>query len=310
MLNARRSGLLLAGLILLTACQGGGTPGAGGTGAGSPAGTAAAGGDDLLAEIQERGVLRVSTDPNYAPQSFLTPEGEFVGFDIDVATEIANRLGVDVAFETPSFDAVVAGGWAGRWDVSVGSITVTEERQAVLDFTEPYYFTPAQMAATVASGITTLEQLAGRRVCVGASTTYLLWLQGTLELPDGADITPPPENIEPVTLETDQLCAQTIASGRTDFEGFLSSSTTIAAAMSAGTPIVLVGNPVFYEPLAVATDKAGPPHDELQAELDRIVREMHEDGTLSRLSETWFCSSPDDEPPCDEGQGLDLTTRE
>ena len=57
------------------------------------------------------------------------------------------RLGVEVEFTDPTFDAVVAGNWSGRWDMSVGSVTVTEDRLEVLDFTQPYYFTPAQMAA-------------------------------------------------------------------------------------------------------------------------------------------------------------------
>ena len=55
-----------------------------------------------------------------------------------------------------------------------------------------------------------------------------------------------------------------------------------------------VGDPVFFEALAVATDKKGPPHAELQRELDRIVKEMHADGTLSNFSKKWF-------------DGLDLT---
>jgi len=102
--------------------------------------------DGLLAQICEAGVIVVSTDPAYPPQSFLNEEtGEYEGFDIDVATEIASRLGVDVEFTDPAFDAVVAGNWGGRWDMSVGSVTVTEERTQVLDFTQPYYFTPAQM---------------------------------------------------------------------------------------------------------------------------------------------------------------------
>ena len=58
---------------------------------------------DLLAEICEKGVLTVSTDPAYPPASSLNEQtGEYEGFDIDVATEIANRLGVDVAWETPA----------------------------------------------------------------------------------------------------------------------------------------------------------------------------------------------------------------
>jgi len=108
--------------------------------------------DGHFAEVCDAGVLIVSTDPAYPPQSFLNEStGEYEGFDIDVATEIATRLGVVVEFTDPTFDAVVAGGWGGRWDVSVGSVTVTEERKSVLDFTRPYYFTPAQMAVYDAS---------------------------------------------------------------------------------------------------------------------------------------------------------------
>lgn len=104
--------------------------------------------DGYLAQVCEAGVIVVSTDPAYPPQSFLNEEtGEYEGFDIEVAREIGTRLGVDVEFTDPTFDAVVAGGWSGRWDMSVGSVTILEERRAVLDFTQPYYFTPAQMAA-------------------------------------------------------------------------------------------------------------------------------------------------------------------
>ena len=54
----------------------------------------------------------------------------------------------------------------------------------MLDFSDPYYYTPAQMAASTASGITTLEGLAGKTVCVGEATTYLDWLNGTARLRD------------------------------------------------------------------------------------------------------------------------------
>jgi Bacterial extracellular solute-binding proteins, family 3. len=52
--------------------------------------------------------------------------------------------------------------------------------------------------------------------------------------------------------------------------------------------MIVVGDPVFFEPLAVATDKSGPPHAELQAALDQIVKEMHADGTLTAFSKKWF----------------------
>jgi ABC-type amino acid transport substrate-binding protein len=103
--------------------------------------------DGHLAAVCEAGVIVVSTDPAYPPQSFLNEEtGEYEGFDIDVAREIGTRLGVDVEFTDPTFDAAVAGNWGGRWDMSVGSVTVTTERMEVLDFTQAYYYTPAQLS--------------------------------------------------------------------------------------------------------------------------------------------------------------------
>lgn len=128
----------------LTSQEGGDEPA---SESGGEAACASGDNDGHLAAVCEAGVLIVSTDPAYPPQSFLNEStGDYEGFDIDVATEIATRLGVDVEFTDPTFDAVVAGNWGGRWDVSVGSVTVTEERKEVLDFTQPYYFTPAQMA--------------------------------------------------------------------------------------------------------------------------------------------------------------------
>ena len=91
-----------------------------------------------------RGELKVSTDPAYPPQSSLNEKtGKYEGFDIDVATEVAHRLGVKVAWETPSWEVITAGSWNDRWQMSVGSMTPTNDRQKVLDFSQPYYYTPA-----------------------------------------------------------------------------------------------------------------------------------------------------------------------
>ena len=280
--------------IVLSACSSGG----GSSTKPSAAASGAAGGDpnDLLAKIKAAGVIKVGTDPAYPPQSELKPDGTFEGFDIDVANEVAKRLGVTVKFDTPDFTVVEAGKWAGRFDISVGSVTITEARKAVLDFTEPYYFTPAQTTATNVSGITTLDGLAGETICVGAGTTYFQWLEGTLKLGDGSALTPVPAGAKATTLKTDKDCALSAKSRPKDFEGWLSSSTTVADAVKGGAPFVNVGDPVFFEPLAIATDKSGPPHAELQAALDKIIKDMHTDGTLSTFSKKWF-------------EGQDLTTK-
>ena len=67
---------------------------------------------DLLDAVTAAGKLLVSTDPNYAPQSFLNDKGELDGFDVEVAKEVAKRLGVEVEFVTPDWDMITGGNWA------------------------------------------------------------------------------------------------------------------------------------------------------------------------------------------------------
>jgi polar amino acid transport system substrate-binding protein len=246
---------------------------------------------DLLAEICERGRLIAFTDPAYPPQSFLNETtGEYEGFDIDVTNEIAERLGIpEVEFTTPSFDLVVAGNWSGRFDIAVGSVTVTEERKEILDFTQPYYFTPAQLATHTDSGITEVAGFAGETVCVGEATTYLDWLEGTLTLPpEAGEVATPPEGVVSTTLPTDLDCAEAWRSGRFEFNGWLTAQPTAQQAADEDYPVVLVGDPVFYEPLAVALDASVENNDVYHAAVDAIIGEMHADGTLTELSETWY----------------------
>lgn len=291
--------LLLLLCLALAACGGAGEPAAEEPAADTAAEQPAAGtgeetaADGLLADILERGVVRVSTDPNYEPQSFLDENGEFVGFDVDVAREIAARLGVEVEFVTPDWDVITAGNWGGQWDMSVGSMTVTTARQEVLNFASPpYYYTPAQFAAADGSGIDDLAGIAGQAVCVGVSTTYETWLSGNaadLGLPAESFYAEPPAGITIVPLATDAECPQSIQAGRQEFQVFLTSNTVVQAAIDGGLPIHRVGSPVFSENLAVAFDK----NSELDtasaaARVGEIIQEMHDDGTLRELSMKWF----------------------
>ena len=215
---------------------------------------------DLLETIRERGEIVVSSDPNYEPQSFLDADGNLIGFDVDVAREIADRLGVDIRFETPEWDAITAGSWSGRWDISVGSMTITVPRKDALSFTRPYYYAPAALAASDSSGVDSVDQL-------------------PFDLPDGAEAT---------TLPTDANCAEAIQAGRSEFDLWITSATTVQGAVDSGAPVHLVTDSIFSENLAVAIDKSGPEHGALLYEIDRILGEMHEDGTLTELSMQWF----------------------
>ena len=264
---------------------------------GAPAdddGGASAAVNDLLGEIMARGTIRISTDPNYAPQSFLDESGNFVGFDVDVAKEISQRLGVEVEFVTPDWDLITAGNWGDQWDMSVGSMTITTASQKILAFASPpYYYTPAQFAAVEGSGIETLEDLNGATICVGVSTTYESWLMGDMEglgLPAASfyvDSPPADVNILPLTVDND--CVQQIQAGRQEFQAFLTSNTVVEAAIAEGIAIHRVGKPVFSENLAAAFDKsASKDIASLVEKVSEIIGAMHDDGTLSSLSMAWF----------------------
>jgi polar amino acid transport system substrate-binding protein len=241
----------------------------------------------LLEKVLNAGTIVMSTDPAYPPQSELSADGTMVGFDIDVGTEIAKRLGVEIAFETPSWDAITAGSWNGRWDFSVGSMTITTDREKVIAFTEPYYYTPAQFAVLADSTIASIDELAGKTVCAASSTTYLQWLEGTLDFgtktPD-----PAPAGIQLVSLPTDRDCANAWRDGRRDFDAWISSSTTVQDAIDDGIAIKKLGDPVFAEPLAVAFDKSGPDPSDMVTRVNAILEEMRADGTLKALSEEWL----------------------
>lgn len=297
---AAAGALLMSGAVLV-ACGGGG----GGASSSSAApesssaapesssaapesSSAAPAADGLLAQILETGVLRVSTDPAYPPQSsYDEATGEWQGFDIDVANEIATRMGVTTQWETPAWDVITAGNWNDRWDVSVGSMSITEERAQVLDFTEPYYFTPAGVAVNADSDIQSIDQLAGKRVGVCGACTYEYYLNRTLAIPGFDFEFVVPEDVEIVTYDTDTTALQDLKLGRVD--AMVSAVPLLEEAIKKGKEIRLVGDPVFLEPLAVAADKSSPlPVDSLVAELNRIIQEMHADGTLSELSMKWY----------------------
>ncbi len=288
--------LALLGLSL-AACGDDSRGGGGGTDTAAPqAGSGVCGStdatDDLLAEVCDAGELKVSTDPAYPPQSSLNEKtGDYEGFDIDVATEVAHRLGVKVAWETPSWDVITAGSWNDRWQASVGSMTPTNDRQKVLTFSQPYYYTPA--VVVVNEDNTDVQDLStdldGKKIGVCASCTYEQYLNKDLAIKgftfdfmiDDADV---------AGYDTDTTALQDLAIGDGDrLDAVITSLTTAQGYIDKGNPVKIVGDPVFYEPLAIAVDKsASADPTALAAAIDDIVGEMHDDGTLTKLSEKWY----------------------
>jgi polar amino acid transport system substrate-binding protein len=261
----------------------------GGEGGGTPTAE-----QDLLSRIKSDGVIRVSTDPAYPPQSSLNEEtGEFEGFDIDVAKEIAKRLGVEVEWVTPEWTAITSGGWSDRWDMSVGSMTVLPERSEVLYFTEPYYYVPAAVAVYKDNtSIQNLEtDLDGKTIGVCGACTYEYYLNQTLSAP-GVEYDFLVDDPAIKTYNTDTTALQDLYLGDgVRLDAVITSLSTLQGAVDKGKPIRIVGDGaiLFYEADAVAFDKSASPSSEsLSEEVNKIVQEMHADGTLSQLSEKWY----------------------
>ena len=241
---------------------------------------------EALDRVTGSGVLKVATDLNWPPQSFLNEENEMDGFDVGVAREIAKRLGAKAEFVTPAWEIITAGKWAGRWDVSVGSMAPTKDRAKVLSFPAVYYYTPAAAAVHKDSKIQKASELSGKTVGAGTATVYDLYLKGDLEIFGAPEFTyqiKPGKihSLESVTVLLDDL---RLGDG-VRIDGLVGGYTTIRDAISNGYPVRLLEPPLFYEPLAVAIDLGD---EEFAAKLAGIVSAMREDGTLSALSKKWY----------------------
>jgi polar amino acid transport system substrate-binding protein len=274
------------------------TTSAAGSSSGSTGGVCASvdtSGTDALATICKNGAIRVATDQKYKPQSWYDVKtGEWKGFDVDVAREVAARLGVTADINHQDWDVITAGSWSNRWDVSVGSMTDTVDREKLFDFTPSYYYTPAGIA--VASSNTSIQDLTtdldGKKICVGSSTTYEDYLKKDLVLGSGAppfDFVIDNAQIQTYTTDTDALDNLALGDG-VRCDAAMTATPTIAQYVTdSGGKVKQVGEPLYYEPLSIAFDKNDPVDNaSLVAAVSKIVNDMHADGTLSSLSMQWY----------------------
>jgi polar amino acid transport system substrate-binding protein len=262
---------------------------------------------DKLAEILARGTLVISTDPAYPPQSELV-EGaqrlpntkcaadqqtanQMQGFDIDVAKAIAEKLGVEACFLTVAWDLIISGNWANRFDLSIGSVTITPTRMQALYFTQPYYTTPA--AFFVHQDNTTYTQpsdLSGKKIGSCSGCTYDAYLTGELEIPPLGVITPAVQDIQYTGYDTDTSALQDLALGDgIRLDAVLTAQPTGAGVIKDGLPLKQLGDTVFFEYLAGAVDKAATPDPvPFVQKVSEIIQGLHTDGTLLQLSQQYY----------------------
>ncbi|PRY23859.1 amino acid ABC transporter substrate-binding protein (PAAT family) [Aliiruegeria haliotis] len=243
---------------------------------------------ETLDRVMSEGKLVMSSDPAYPPQSFLNDANEMDGFDIDVGKEVAKRLGVELEIVTPSWDIITAGRWNGRWDVSIGSMTPTAQRAQVLGFPAIYYYVPAAFAVHNDSAVSSIAELSGKTIGVCGGCTYDAYLQKNLVIDaEGVpafDYQVTAGEIRTYDTDTSAYDDLRIGDGKR-LDAVMSAMPTILEAQKNNYPMKIVGDPAFYEPLAVATDKGDEAFD---AKIAEVVQAMHDDGTLTALSEKWF----------------------
>ncbi|MES0884536.1 transporter substrate-binding domain-containing protein [Roseibium sp. SCP14] len=243
---------------------------------------------ETLDRIKNKGVLTVGTNSDWAPQAFLNSENEMDGFDVDVARAIAKRLGVDVTFVTPGWEVMTAGRWSGRWDIVVGSMTPTAKRAEVLDFPGVYYYTPAVFAVHNDFTGDKVTDLNDKTIGVTPSSTYHLYLQHELKI-DAKGVPSFEYQVTPSEIRTygaglSEFDDLRLGNGKR-LDGILQSLPTVLSAIEKGMPIRQLGEPVFYEPLAIAVDKGD---DDFNLQIASVIEELREDGTFKALSEKWY----------------------
>ncbi len=140
-----------------------------------------------LEAIKQAGVIKVGTSADYPPFESVDASGNKVGFDIDLMTEIASRLGVKLEWVDMPFDSLIAAVQEGKIDASISAFNYTEERDQTIDFSDAYY--TSEDAFTVADSfagkIVNPEDVAAYKVGVQTGTTQDGWLTDTL-VADGA----------------------------------------------------------------------------------------------------------------------------
>jgi polar amino acid transport system substrate-binding protein len=257
---------------------------------------------DKLAQVRARGTLILFTDPAYPPQSFevkcadrpattkcaaneLTA-AEVSGYDADTGKLVAEALGVEPCFVTPSWTEVTAGNWGDHWDLAYGSGAIDFDRMDVLYMTQPYYSTPANFFVPASSAAKEPSELSGKEVGACAGCTMEKYLRGTLDLP-GPKFEKLVEKPRIVTFDTEVPGLAKTAKGKLD--GFLCSEPVGAEAIAKGAALRMLATPAYYSYKTGYVDKkSGLAVGPFIERVNEIVAARHADGTMARLSIKYF----------------------
>jgi polar amino acid transport system substrate-binding protein len=129
---------------------------------------------DALSTV-ESGKLHMSTNAAFPPYEMIADDGSFEGIDVEVATAIANKLGLELVVDDMGFDAALLAAQNGSSDMVMAGVTVNEERQQVMDFSDSYATGVQVIIVKEGSSIETVDDLADAEMigCQKATTGYI-----------------------------------------------------------------------------------------------------------------------------------------
>ena len=255
--------LVLAVALILAGCGG-----AGGGGGGQGGG----GGEQIT----------VASDIAYPPFEF-TKNGKPVGFDIDLMREIGKRAGFTPEFKNVTFDGIIPGLGNNLYDASISAMTITEEREQKIDFSEPYFNADQSLMVQSGSDIKSVDDIGDGTVGVQIGTTGELKAK---EFKEQGKITGEVRTYDTIT---DAFAA--LENGQIDAIINDLPVSLDKANQSNGT-LEVVQNIPTGEQYGIAF----PKDSELVEPVNKALQEIKEDGTYAKIYEEWIGQKPDKIP--------------
>ena len=231
-------------------------------------------------KLVKSGILTVGSDASYPPQEYVDASGKPVGMDIDIASELASRMGLELNVVNFKFDDIIPALNAGQFDVVISAMTITDERSKVVDFVP--YFTAGQAVLVQKGnpkGIKTLDDLSGKTAVAE---------QGTIEEQTLKDLNAKLEQagkpkVNVLIYPTDTDAVDQLRIGRAD--ATLHDSPVAAYYAELNSSAFEVAIPNFDSaPEGIATAKTNTAmHDAV----DAAIKAMKADGTLNAIYAKW-----------------------
>ncbi len=229
---------------------------------------------DLLAEIQERGTITIAMEGNWAPWTYEDEDGNLVGFEVEVSSAVAEKLGVEPEYVTGEWDGLLAGVQAGRYDLMANGVGYTEERAESYLFSDFYAYNRTVLVVRGDNDeITSMEDLEGKTTCNSANSTYQLLAESY-----GATV----KDVESLAGTIEE-----VINGRVDatLNAEVSINDYMTEQPDADIKIAAYDDEVEAVGMIMNRTKGA---ETLQAAVNEALAELREDGTLSEISEKYF----------------------